>query len=259
MAMNRAQLVARFREARRDPAVAVLEGFHPLKHGLRFGASVEVAVSPDPERLARLAADLAPDTVDWIRRHVAPVDAETFAQLAPVPPATGVIAIARRPPAPADALLSGPRSSPLVVLENPSHLDNVGASIRVAAAAGASGVVVLGPQDPWHPAALRGSAGLHYALPVARADALPPGCGPLLALDPQGEPLAPGSIPDGGVLAFGSERRGLSDALRARADRILSIPMEPGVSSLNLATATAVVLYTWRLHARPPATTDPSR
>ena len=259
MAMNRTQLVTRFREARRDPAVAVLEGFHPLKHGLRFGASVEVAVSSDLERLTRLAADLAPDTADWIRRHVVPVDADTFAQLVPVPPATGVIAIARRPPAPPEALLTEPRPSPLVVLENPSHLDNVGASIRVAAAAGASGVIVLGPQDPWHPAALRGSAGLHYALPVGRVDALPPGCGPLLALDPQGEPLAPGSIPDGGVLAFGSERRGLSDALRARADRILSIPMEPGVSSLNLATATAVVLYTWRLHARPPATTDPSR
>lgn len=251
--MNLTRLVTRFREARRDPAVAVLEGFHPLKHGLRFGASVEAAVSPDVERLARLAADLAPDTVDWIRRHVAPVDADTFGRLAPVPPATGVIAIARRPSAPPETVLGGPRSSPLVVLENPSHLDNVGASIRVAAAAGASGVVALGPQDPWHPAALRGSAGLHFALPVARVDDLPAGCGPLFALDPEGDPLTPGSIPDDAVLAFGSERRGLSDALRARADRIIAIPMEPGVSSLNLATATAVVLYAWRLYARPTA------
>lgn len=50
-------------------------------------------------------------------------------------------------------------------------------------------------------------------------------------------------LPPGAMLAFGSERRGLCPALLARADRSLAIPMRPGVSSLNLATAVAVVLY----------------
>ncbi len=49
----------------------------------------------------------------------------------------------------------------------------------------------------------------------------------------------------GRVLAFGTERGGLSPALLARADRRVRIPMRPGVSSLNLATAVAVVLYSW--------------
>ena len=32
-------LVRRYRAARRDPELAVLEGFHALKHALRFGAA----------------------------------------------------------------------------------------------------------------------------------------------------------------------------------------------------------------------------
>jgi TrmH family RNA methyltransferase len=49
------------------------------------------------------------------------------------------------------------------------------------------------------------------------------------------------------VLAFGSERSGLSPGLLSAAHRSIRIPMQPGISSLNLATAVAVVLYAWRL------------
>jgi len=62
----------------------------------------------------------------------------------------------------------------------------------------------------------------------------------------------PGTIPGQfvTVLAFGSERRGLSEAMLGRADRRIAIPMRAGVSSLNLAAAVAVVLYAWRLAQR---------
>jgi RNA methyltransferase, TrmH family len=87
---------------------------------------------------------------------------------------------------------------------------------------------------------------LHFALPVARIDALP-ACGrTLLALEPEGEPLHPRGIPAGAILAFGSERRGLDRSILERAERRVAIPMRAGISSLNLATAVAVVLYAWR-------------
>jgi tRNA G18 (ribose-2'-O)-methylase SpoU len=35
--------------------------------------------------------------------------------------------------------------------------------------------------------------------------------------------------------------------MRARADAVVRLPMREGVSSLNLATAVAAVLYAWRL------------
>jgi TrmH family RNA methyltransferase len=134
-----------------------------------------------------------------------------------------------------------------VALVAPRHAGNLGATVRVAAAAGAAGVLAIGGRDPWEPEAIRGAAGLQYAIPVARLDALPATDRPLVAVDPGGRPLAAGGLPPRALLAFGTERHGLGEPFLARADERVAIPMREGVSSLNLATAVAVVLYAWRL------------
>lgn len=206
----------------------------------------------DLDHVAHLCRTLAPDVAGEIVERAVSVRSEVWHQLAPVPPESGVIAIAQRNTVPAIDLLNRSRKAPIVVLERASHLGNIGASIRVAASVGASGVITTGPNDPWHPTAVRGSAGLHYATSVAQIETFPPASqiiGPLIGLDPEGEPLSPGSIPPNAVLVFGSESRGLSHEMTARLDRRIAIPMQPGVSSLNLATAVAVVLYAWKLAA----------
>ena len=58
------------------------------------------------------------------------------------------------------------------------------------------------------------------------------------------------------MLAFGSERHGLSDGIRARADHLVALPMEPQVSSYNLATSVAMALYHWMSGRRPDAGDD---
>jgi TrmH family RNA methyltransferase len=247
-----------FREARRDPELAVLEGLHALKHAVRFGAEIVCVAITEPERLSALAGALAPDVLAWMGPNAQTLSREAFQALAPQPPPTGVIALARRPPYTAEALLGDARSAPIVLLERPRDLGNVGACVRVAAAADVAGVLSTGVHDPWDPAALRGSAGLHFALPVAHLseDALARLAGaperraharPLLAIDPDGEPLAPAQLPPRAILAFGAERQGLSAELLARADATVSLPMREGVSSLNLATSVAALLYAWRL------------
>jgi RNA methyltransferase, TrmH family len=243
-------LVPRFGRARRDPSLAVLEGFHPLKHALRFNANVLEVVSSDACELDRLAAALAPDVAPRLRALAREVDPSVFAQLAPLAPPTGVIGLAERPLVDPLAVIADERARPVVLLEDPRDLGNMGACVRVAAAADVAGVLTTGSHDPWHPDALRGAAGLHYAVPVARvagfAD-LDGGDRPLLAVDPAGELLDPAALPPRAVLAFGTERYGLSGELTARADARVSIPMRSGVSSLNLATSVAAVLFAWRL------------
>jgi TrmH family RNA methyltransferase len=240
-------VVQRYRAARRDPDLALLEGFHALKHALRFGAEVIEAVATDPSELDRLAAELAPDLAGSLAGRTAPVDAGLLAQLVPHAPRTGVVAIARRPPVDVGAVLAAERPAPIVLLEDPRTMGNMGACVRVAAAADAAAVVTTGSNDPWHPEALRAAAGLHFALPVARIDS-PPDCGrPLIAIDPEGEALGEGALDPRAILAFGTERYGLSEALLDRADARLAIPMRDGVSSLNLATAVAAVLFSLRL------------
>jgi RNA methyltransferase, TrmH family len=249
-------LIPRFGRARRDPALAVLEGFHPIKHALRFGAELELLVTRDVGELARLATQLAPELGERLAEHAREVPTAVFEQLSPLPPTTGVMALAHRPAGEPLALLGERRSSPVVLLEDPRDLGNMGACVRVAAAADAAGVLSTGSHDPWHPDALRGAAGLHFALPVGRLAGLGELSAlgrPLLALDPEGEELDPAALDPAAVLAFGTERHGLSDELLERADARISIPMRAGVSSLNLATSVAAVLFAWRLCGRRSA------
>jgi TrmH family RNA methyltransferase len=227
--------------ARRDPELVVLEGFHALKHAVRFGGEILGAWTADATALEALRERLAPDLT---LPPVAVVEADVLAR---VVPRAQVVALARRPAQlDARALLALPGPAPVVLLEAPRHLGNLGACVRVAAAAGAAGVITTGDQDPWHADALRGAAGQHFALPVRRVRELPPPGRPLIALDPDGAVLGAAgtaAIPPRAVLAFGTERDGLSGALLARADARLALPMRPGVSSLNLATSVAAVLY----------------
>ncbi len=241
------QLIDRFRAARRDAELAVLEGFHPLKHALRFRAELCAIVTRDLSELEQLAEQLGPDVRAAISERATAVPPGVFEQLSPGAREVGVITLALRPVITPEHILTLPQQAPVVLLESPTHLGNVGAVVRVAAAAGAAAVITTGTQDPWHPSALRGSAGLHFAIPVVRTDNYTIPGRPLIALDPEGDDLELASIPSNAVLAFGSERSGLSDELLGRADARVRIPMEAAVSSLNLSTAVAVVLYASRL------------
>lgn len=210
--------------------VVPLEGFHCVKHALRFAPELVRDVRVRSLDAARaLAERLAPDVVEELLAR---------ATVAEVAHHTGVQAVGARPVEERSVLTT--RSAPLVLLDAPRSPGNAGAVVRVAAAAGCSGVAVTGTLDPWHPTVLRGSAGLHYAQPVLRV--VPEEVtGPLVLLDADGDPTA--ELPEDGVLVVGSERGGVGAELRARADAVLSLPMRPGVSSLNLATAVAAALY----------------
>lgn len=207
-----------------------LEGLHAVKHALRFA----------PHLISDVRVRSVDDTRSLCDRLAPDITAELLARAceAEVAHHTGVEATGAVPPRDDTVLRS--RRSTLVLLDGPRSPGNAGAVIRVAAAAGASGVAVTGTLDPWHPTVLRGSAGLHYALPVLRVDAREV-TGPIALLDADGDPAA--SLPAGAVLVVGSERSGVSDDLRRRAELVLALPMRPGVSSLNLATAVAAALY----------------
>ena len=207
-----------------------IEGFHAVKHALRFAPHLVTDVRVRSLDSARALADrLAPDVTGALLAR---------ASVAEVAHHTGVEATGGLPPR--DALVLAARGAPLVLLDHPRSPGNAGAVVRVAAAAGAAGVAMTGPLDPWHPTVLRGSAGLHYALPVLRVQAAQV-TGPIVVLDADGDPA--GLLPEDGVLVVGSERGGVGAELRARADVVLALPMRDGVSSLNLATATAAALY----------------
>ena len=223
--MQDGALIPRFGRARRDPALAVLEGFHPLKHALRFGANVLEVVTRDRTELERLTARLAPDIGARLATLAREVEPALFDQFAPLAPSTGVMSLAERPRVDLASVLAERRPAPVVLLEDPRDLGNMGACVRVGAAADVAGVLTTGSHDPWHPDALRGAAGLHYAVPVCRVErteALGDLERPLLAIDPDGEPLDPVELPAAGRArlrqrARRPQPRAAGDGRRARA------------------------------------------
>jgi tRNA G18 (ribose-2'-O)-methylase SpoU len=246
---TRNDIAGQWREHAAD--AVLLDGFHALKHALRFGADVPLAVATDKKAMFSLAADLAEDLTAALATSVIEVPAAVLRELVPKIHPTGVAALAVRPSERAnrETLSRLPRTAPVVVLDNPRNLGNVGAVVRLAAGFGATGVVTTGDLDPWHSNAVRAGAGLHYATAVERLEQtegrteLPPG--PVFALDPEGEDIRALAIPDDALIVFGSERHGISSELRDRADRLVALPMRPLVSSYNLATSVAMTLFRW--------------
>ncbi|MEV8308103.1 TrmH family RNA methyltransferase [Streptomyces flavidovirens] len=243
-------VVRQWREA--EPDAVLLDGFHALKHALRFGAEVRLTVASDRQAVLALARELADDLSGVLAESVVEIPERALRELVPRVHTTAVAALAVRRDAGANAqtLSRLPRLSPIVVLDNPRNLGNVGAVVRLAAGFGATGVVTTGDMDPWHPNVVRAGAGLHYATAVERRslDELPPG--PLYVLDPEGEDIRSVEVPDDALIAFGSERHGISPELRSRATRLVALPMRPQVSSYNLATSVAMTLFHW---GGPPA------
>ncbi|MFC5890663.1 TrmH family RNA methyltransferase [Kitasatospora sp. CM 4170] len=251
--MNDDQWVRAWRAGSQEPGTVLLDGFHALKHALRFGGDVRQVLTADRAVLLALAAELAEDVGPALDRLAVELPEAVLRELVPRLHPTGVIALAARPTAAANlaALARRPRTAPVVLLENPRNLGNVGAVIRLAAGFGATGVVTTGALDPWHPTVVRGSAGLHFATAVERLELPELPAGPLYVLDPEGADIRTTAFPDDALLAFGTERHGVSDELRARADHLVAVPMQPGVSSFNLATSVAMGLFHW-MSGRPP-------
>ena len=243
--MKESQLVDLFQRARSDSTLAVIEGVQALKHASRFKAEIEKIITCDIHLLETLLDELAPDVKDTILSLTEEVSEPTFARLSPQPPRTKTITLAKRR---SYAITDLDKLKPVVLLEDPRDLENIGAVIRVAAAADVAGVCITGPAEVWHPAVIRGAAGLHFALPVMNVEGIDDvrGTRKVVALDPAGQDSTKTSVPDNAVLLFGTERHGISPKLLQSSDAVVRLPMKAGVSSLNLATSVAATLYSIR-------------
>lgn len=173
----------------------------------------------------------------------------------------GVLAIGVRPEPSAlsvDRLLSrtGDRAGrPTLVLENITHVDNLGAFFRNAAAFDARGIV-MDPTctDPLFRKSIRFSMGHVFRVPWAVSADWPGDlerlrqAGMRLVAMESGVGAAPlHAVPRDRPVAFllGNEGHGLSAASREACDEVREIPMAPGVPSVNVATAGAIALYEW--------------
>jgi tRNA G18 (ribose-2'-O)-methylase SpoU len=172
----------------------------------------------------------------------------------------GCLALAERGPEPslADVAHAAAVGRGLVVgLEQLTDPANIGSVFRNALAFGADAVLLApGGAHPLFRKSVRVSMAATLAVPFARAEPWPDALGKLraegfLVLACVAQPGAldlrsfggARPMPERVVLLFGTEGAGLTPAARAAADFEITVPTAPDVDSLNVATASGVVLH----------------
>ncbi len=138
-----------------------------------------------------------------------------------------------------------------VALEEVADPGNLGTILRTCDGVGARGVILLDHStDPYDPTAMRASMGAVFTQKLVKTD-LQSFSGwaktehvPLIGTSGMARnDYHHFQFPQKLVLLMGSERQGLSEKAMAMCDEVVSIPMVGRSDSLNLAVATAVVLY----------------
>ena len=157
----------------------------------------------------------------------------------------------RGSPPPQPSPTRGEGEATWLALEGVRDPGNLGTILRTAEAAGAAGLILVGDCcDPFSREAVRGSVGSVFAVPMARvetADFLAwrqhwPGDVVGTRLE-DAEDFRAAEIRPPALIVMGGERDGLSAEVAKACSRHVRIPMAGEVESLNLAVATALVLY----------------
>jgi TrmH family RNA methyltransferase len=176
-----------------------------------------------------------------------------FASLCDTKTPQGIVLLAQRRATDRATFEKSLRAHPLlVVLHRINNPANAGAMLRVAEAAGATGVVATaGTTDLLSPRALRGAMGSSFRLPLwtgADFTEVVSWCGEhgirTVSADLAARQAHTDLVwTDAYAVLMGAEAGGLEDEEARVADARIRIPMQPPVESLNVAVALAVILY----------------
>ncbi len=172
----------------------------------------------------------------------------------------GIMAVGRIPQSITleGVLTTSPRPFLLVAIEGMTNSENLGVLVRNCVAFGVQALIVgETSSSPYLRRAVRNSMGTIFKIPVVRVESLVKTLAVLrdqfgvrsLAAHPreQSKSLADALFGQDCCLVFGSEGEGLSKDVVAACDDAITIPMKTGVDSLNVASASAVLLYeVWR-------------
>lgn len=183
-------------------------------------------------------------------KFLVPVTKEVFDKIAVREGSGGVIAVAEMKVNRLEDLKPG--KNPLVlVLEAVEKPGNLGAILRTADAAGVDAVIVCDPQtDFYNPNVVRSSLGCVFTQPIAsaasddtiawlRKNNLRIFCTSLKASKPYHEVDFRGPA----AIVMGTEATGLSETWTSQSDANIIIPMQGTIDSMNVSTATAVVVF----------------
>ncbi|HEX8071448.1 MAG TPA: RNA methyltransferase [Pyrinomonadaceae bacterium] len=243
---------ARRVQAGREPGLVFVEGFRLCAEAVVAGLEVEAALYTERAEADERAASLL-STLEGAGVRAFAVSEAMLAVVADTRSPQGLVLLARRPRTGEDILAAAQDAVPLVViLHSINNPTNAGAMLRVAEAAGATGVIATaGTTDLLGPKALRGAMGAAFRLPLwlgaqfqsALAWCVARGIQTVATALTASETHTDHDWTGPRAVIMGAEAHGLHAEEISAADHHIRIPMRPPVESLNVATALAVILY----------------
>jgi len=242
------------RKGRGETGLFFIEGLRIVTEALQQGAQVEsLVVCPDLLKSV-FARDLVKDC-DSRGIEIMEVGEEVFKRLSSKEGPQGLAAVVQqRWSSLGDLNFRNPSSQAShtwVALDAIADPGNLGTILRTHDGVGGEGVILLDQStDPFDPSCSRASMGALFTQRLIKSDFAPfaqlkrrtgiPVIGTSGAADMDYTTVR---YPPQFILLMGSERQGLLEHHLELCDQVVSIPMLGKSDSLNLAVATAVVLY----------------
>jgi tRNA G18 (ribose-2'-O)-methylase SpoU len=237
------------KELARDGKRFIAEGQNVVRRLLRSGLEVESVLIAERKRAA--IVPVVPESVPLFTAGDDLIESIIGFEFH-----SGVLACGIRPKSPELAeVVPGPdRPAVIMICQEITNTENLGALIRIAAAFGAD-AMVLGERccDPFFRQCVRVSMGSIFTLPIVRSADLPGDLDSLrkrfgveilaATLNAEAEPLKNVQRIGRVGLVFGNEAQGLDASTVGHCDREVTIPMKLGTDSLNVAVAAAVFLF----------------
>ncbi len=213
------------------------------------GAGIQSVVTA-PALLTSLAGKQVVSELARRNVEILEVGEEVFKSLALKDDPQGIAAVIRQAWLPLEQVRLSAQNL-WIALDSVADPGNLGTILRTVDAVGGSGVILLEQStDPYDPTAVRASMGAVFSQKLVHSDfgtfaAWRKGSGACVigTSGAAAEDYHQARYPSEFVLLMGSERHGLGEEALKLCDQVVSIPMSGRSDSLNLAVATAVVLY----------------
>jgi len=239
------------RDGKIDELIFV-EGLRLCEEALSSGLKIDAAIYS--EELARKdrAASLISELSN-VANKTATVSEKLLASISYTRTPQGIIVLSSRPAIEQTQFKTQQPVAPLlVIMHGINNPVNVGAILRTAEAAGATGAITTAnTSNPFSPKALRGAMGSAFRLPIwmgpnysdvvtwCDETGIRTICAALDGQETHTEVNWRGPC----ALILGPESSGLSSAELAGANQVVRVPMRGAVESLNVAVAAGVLLY----------------
>ena len=229
-----------------------VEGLRLCEEAQRSNLTIEAVIVSEEllpkERAAQAIAELS-----RVSKRTATVSEKLLESISYTKTPQGIVVLAGRPDSSEARLAASLTASPLlVVLHQLNNPVNVGAILRTAEAAGATGVIATrNTSDPFSPKSLRGAMGSAFRLPIWTGPAyeeIVPWCRERNIATVCSDAEADTDYTDldwtkASALLLGPESTGFTAEELMHADRKVKIPMQGMAESLNVSVAAGILLF----------------